>query len=518
MLAALCIDSACAGVIEKSNRSPLVSISTQPELAQATFLPVREAYPLTLEVQDTAIVMHFQVMPGYYLYGDKFSVTLHDKQQDLALPLQREKGEISFDPELKKTLEKFHRDLSITAALPAAYAPPHATITVSFQGCADAGLCYATERIQFDVDRERHRAQEIQPTHPGLDATAGHASTSTGWMLLFAFIGGLILNLMPCVFPVLSIKLLSFAHANRSDSHLREHSWCYSLGVLTTFLLTGALLMMLRQHHNALGWGYQLQSPWFVGALALLFLVLALSMSGFITLGTRLMGVGQHLTEGQHYRHSFFTGVLAVLVASPCSVPFMGVALGFALTQPPLAALLIFAGLGLGLAAPFLFFAYAPWLIEHLPKPGPWMETLKHWLALPLYASAIWLVWVLSHQLLPHTADADAFIEPYSATRLSKYLDQQEPVFIELTADWCLTCLANEKAALSRPAVRDAMQQRGIHYLRGDWTNGDAEITALLKQHQRAGVPLYLYYHRDGKASILPQLLTEKIVLEAVRD
>jgi thiol:disulfide interchange protein DsbD len=502
------------------------NISPVTPAASATddFLAVREAYPLSIEILPDRLLLHWHITPGYFLYADKFRLTATSHQQAVGLQISKEQGEITYDDYFQKEVEKFHQDTTVTAVLPAGFSETLLDLSVTYQGCAEAGLCYPPETIPYHVDRNTHTASEIVASSVTMRATNPHdtlphaAPASFIWMFLFALLGGLILNLMPCVFPVLSIKLLSFANSNQSSSHVREHSWCYTLGVLTTFVLTALLLMLLRQSGAMIGWGYQLQSPWFVAALAIVFMVLALSMSGFIQIGTQWMGVGQQLTDGNHYRHSFFTGVLAVIVASPCSVPFMGVALGYALTQPVYASLVIFLGLGIGLASPFLLFAYWPWLIQHLPKPGAWMETLKHWLALPLYLSSLWLFWVLSHQLIAPTAttspNTDHVWQPYSAQTLSGYLDAHEPVFVELTADWCITCLVNEKTSLTRPAVADAMKQHHIHYLRGDWTSRDAEITELLKQHQRAGVPLYLYYDANGKLTILPQILSEQTMLD----
>lgn len=501
-----------AGLLDQDNNSSSSGVLTN---SQPEFLPVRKAYQLTIEKQDTQLLLNWTVAPGYFLYGHQFRVDVTRDQKLLETSLEKPVGEIAWDDYFQQDVERFHHDTTLTVNLPPQALEGSGTLTISvhYQGCAEAGLCYPPEMLYFDMDIESGEVREILDV-PSVD-TSENTNTSFALMFVFAVLGGLILNLMPCVFPVLTIKLMGFARSNQSESHVREHSWFYTLGVLSTFLLTALLLILLRQSGASIGWGFQLQSPVFIGALAVLFLVLALSMSGFITIGTRLMGVGQQLTEGSHYRHSFFTGVLAVIVASPCSVPFMGIALGYALTQPVYASLVIFMGLGLGLASPFLVFAYVPWLIKHLPKPGPWMESLKHWLALPLYLSTIWLLWVLWQQTVTQAqTDAGRYWEPYSASALESYRDAREPVFVELTADWCITCLVNEKAALARPAVLENMKTNGIHYLRGDWTNRDPEITKLLNEHQRAGVPLYLYYDKTGKLEILPQILTEQRVLE----
>jgi len=537
-LLALCFVLSLSSLAEAGLLNPPVNTSpvTPATANNGEFLPVRDAYPLSVEVLSDRLLLHFQITPGYFLYGDRFAASTSDAAHHTTnLMLVKEKGDVVYDEFFQKDVEKFHRDITVTALLPANADPDGLDTDITFQGCAEAGLCYPPETVHFRIDSRTHTAVEIAGNTSDDSSTGNSAAdnsttkmltaqttsaeqpSSLAVMFAFAFIGGLILNLMPCVFPVLSIKLLSLARSNLSGAHVREHSWCYTLGVVSTFVATALVLIALRTSGEALGWGFQLQSPWFVGALAFLFFMLALDMSGFIGLGSRFAGVGQPLTEGSHYRHSFFTGVLAVIVASPCSVPFMGVALGYALTQPLWAALVIFSGIGIGLAAPFLVFAYVPWLIRHLPKPGAWMETLKHWLALPLYLTSLWLLWVLWHQIgdiAPHT-NAQAGVEKYSAATLAADLAQHEPVFVELTADWCITCLVNEKTALTRPDVTASMKQHHIHYLRGDWTNRDTEITALLKEHQRAGVPLYLYYDANGKLSILPQILSGQVMLDA---
>jgi thiol:disulfide interchange protein len=503
-----------ASLVNKTSSSFSAGISATDD-----FLPVFEAYPLKVQVQPNHILLNWHIADGYYLYGDQFRFSLLRDGKPLAMEITREQGEIAYDDYFEKEVEQFRFFTTQSLSLPADTSG-ELTLSAGFQGCADAGLCYPPETLHYRIDLAAGTATPVDTASTSLPV---HTEKPASFIVMFVFalLGGLILNLMPCVFPVLSIKLLSVARSNQSNSHLREHSWFYTLGVLTTFLLTAILLILLRNSGAAIGWGYQLQSPLFIGLLAILFLVLGLSMSGFITIGTRWMGVGEQLTAGNSYHNSFFTGVLAVIVASPCSVPFMGVALGYALTQPTVASLVIFAGLGLGLASPFLVFAYVPWLIKHLPKPGPWMEKLKHWLALPLYLSAIWLLWVLFHQTIglesASSRHANQYWENYSAQKLENYLAADEAVFVELTADWCITCLVNEKVALTRPAVLNSMKENNIRYLRGDWTNRDPVITALLTQHQRGGVPLYLFYDKEKNLTILPQLLTEQTVLNVIR-
>ena len=414
----------------------------------------------------------------------------------------------------------------------------------------------------------------------------GGSSESTGGMNLLlavglALAGGLILNLMPCVFPVLSIKAIAVAQSSgQSAGHRRLHALVYTAGVVLGFVALAIGMLALRAGGEAAGWGFQLQSPWVVGALAYVMFLLGLALHGYWNFGTRLMGVGQNLTEQDGARGAFFTGLLACVVATPCTAPFMGAAMGYAVTRPSVEALIVFAALGVGMAIPFLILGFVPALAKLLPRPGAWMETFKKLMAFPLYLTAIWLVWVLGRQVgvngmaallvgllalvcavglwaragrgalvwlgrvagialavlaigiltspLMQAAPAQAATGntgqiaagTYTPARLDELLAAGEPVFINLTADWCVTCHVNERVAIATDAVQSAMREAGIQYLKGDWTNRDPAITALLDAHQRSGVPLYLLYSgRAGEApTVLPQILTPGLVVAAIDD
>ncbi len=389
-------------------------------------------------------------------------------------------------------------------------------------------------------------------------------------MLLLAALGGLILNLMPCVFPVLSLKALSLVNGQQSAQHTKTEALWYSAGVVLSFVLLAAMLLLLRSAGEAVGWGFQLQNPLVVGLLAYLLFVLALSLSGVVQLGLGLMNSGQQLTEKPGARGSFFTGVLAVVVASPCTAPFMGTALGYAATQPALAALAIFAALGLGMAVPFLLLAWWPGFAALLPKPGLWMEKLKQWLAYPLYLSAVWLLWVYGRQQgidalalalvglvlvaaacwlwgllqLQQAGKASAVMavllfagavallwypqpaaqqsaktdhaEVWSEQRLKQLLQDGKPVLVNMTADWCITCLVNERVALDTDSSKAAMALYNLTYLKGDWTNKDPAISAYLRQFQRDGVPLYVLYWPGQPPEVLPQILTPDSLRQAL--
>ena len=393
-------------------------------------------------------------------------------------------------------------------------------------------------------------------------------------VLLMALAGGLILNLMPCVFPVLSIKVLSLLGARTADAGgtagrgaLLRHGMIYALGVVTGFLMLALLLLALRQAGQAAGWGFHLQNPVLVLLLVWLFFLIGLNLSGFFEIGGRLSGLGQGLLQGHGYLRAFATGLLATVVATPCTAPFMGVAMGYALVQPWATALTVFAVLGVGMALPLVTLVLLPGLLQRLPRPGPWMLRFRELLAFPMYASAVWLLWVLVRQsgpeaILPAAGGAVVIALAIWLARTagprwksvgvvagmgllggSLYLLNQDgsgfqdepddgwlawnpaleaesraagPVFVNFTADWCITCKANELVALDTERVRRAFVERGVTRLKADWTRRDGVIARALETHGRSGVPLYLWYPDPsvGRPEILPQLLTEGLLLE----
>jgi thiol:disulfide interchange protein DsbD len=423
----------------------------------------------------------------------------------------------------------------------------------------DTGLLFSAEPR---ADAAMGTAQGT--TSPGPAGTPGVLAA-----IGLALLGGLILNLMPCVFPVLFLKAAGAMEAAGDRALLRRHGLLYTAGVVSSFLVVAGVLLALRASGEALGWGFQLQAPAFVAALALLFFVLAMNFAGLFEFRGRLAGLGQDLAAGHGDRAAFFTGVLACLVASPCTAPFMGVALGVALALPVGAALAIFAALGLGLALPILALGWVPGLARVLPRPGPWMDTFRRLLAFPLLLTVTWLLWVYGEQtsvlamswllaalvgiafglwllraggawripawgvllaslVLPllqsptTTSDpvapaAAAAHEAWTPDRLASARAAGEPVLVNMTAAWCITCLANERVALSSPRVAAALEERGVRYLKGDWTRRDSDITAYLESFGRSGVPLYVLYPGPGREPVvLPQLLTVDIVLQAL--
>jgi thiol:disulfide interchange protein DsbD len=346
-----------------------------------------------------------------------------------------------------------------------------------------------------------------------ISATPGAAAVATPlivWLGL-AFLGGLILNLMPCVFPILAMKFLALARlGNAERKHIKREAFGYTLGVLTAMAALGLGLLALRAAGAAAGWGFQLQSPVFVAVMALLVLAIALNLAGVFV----IKSFGNHLSQ----RGSFYTGLLAVVVATPCTAPFMGGAIAAALAAPLPAAFGIFLLLGLGLAAPFLLFAFIPSAAAILPRPGAWMVHLQRLLSIPMFATFLWLGWVFTQQISAHpTALTLANAQPYSAQKLADLRAAGQPVFVDLTAAWCITCLVNERGTLSSQAVKTAFAKTNTKLLVGDWTSRDPAITAFLQQNHRDGVPLYVYFPPHATPVILPQILTPEIVEAALK-
>jgi len=387
--------------------------------------------------------------------------------------------------------------------------------------------------------------------------------------ILFALIGGLILNLMPCVFPVISLKVLSFVSMGGDDhTKIRNHALAFVGGVMSTFLSIAAALMIIRSSGSMIGWGYQLQSPVVVGILTLIMLGIGLILLTNINIGTGLTTLGNSVQSKNDYSGSFFTGVLAVVVASPCTAPFMGAAVGYALLQPSFATLPIFLSLGLGFAGPYVVLALKPEWISSLPKPGAWMETLKQFFAFPMIATALWLMWVfmvqtsgdaliqllilglvlgiaiwmiatfksswkwigliatviLSIQIfnnLPSPISSDQ--NNSNATNWSLVSEpnlqaNNQAYLINFTAAWCITCQTNEKAALSRPSVQEYLSAQNITYIKADWTNRNEEIAAGLAKYNRSGIPLYIFWKPGmAESKILPAVLTEDILLRNLK-
>jgi thiol:disulfide interchange protein DsbD len=396
------------------------------------------------------------------------------------------------------------------------------------------------------------------------------SSVTTISAIGLAFVGGIILNLMPCVFPVLFLKGLALVQSSGQErKHLRSHGLVYTLGILVSFWIIVAVLLILRATGSQAGWGFQLQSPTFIAVLAAGLFFFALSLAGQFDLGLSLTSVGGGLAQKQGYTGSFFTGVLATIVATPCTAPLMGAAIGFALAQPAGVTFAVFTALGLGLATPYLLLSFQPAWTRILPRPGAWMEILKQLTAVPLFGTAIWLAWVYGNlhsgnsQGVDHLTrllwcflalaiagwalgkwpanwksaiaalliaavglaiplyqpkDTTLVWAPYSQQTLDQARAAGHPVFIDFTAAWCLSCQVNERAVLKSADVQRQFSKNNVTLLKADWTQYDPEITKQLASVNRSGVPTYVIYPamKNSSADVLPELLTKDIVLTAL--
>ena len=323
---------------------------------------------------------------------------------------------------------------------------------------------------------------------------------------------------MPCVFPVLSIKALSLVKiAEKHPTAAKFHGLAYTAGVVLSFVLIAAILIALKAGGSQIGWGFQLQNPYVVGALALLLLTIGLNMAGVFEIRNPFGNLGGKLASGGGYSGSFFTGVLATLVATPCTAPFMAGAIAYALLQSEIVALGIFAALGFGLALPYLLLSIVPAFQKMLPRPGRWMETFRKILSVPMFLAALWLGWVLTQQIGPQNHDNLEFGSAYSESALEAALKTDQPVFVEMTAAWCITCKVNHKTSIDIDSTKTLFKEKNVIYLVGDWTNEDPAITKFLQGYGRSGVPIYVYYAPPERGQrpqpkVLPQVLTPAIV------
>lgn len=389
----------------------------------------------------------------------------------------------------------------------------------------------------------------------------------SSWLAVaMAFIGGLILNVMPCVFPVLSLKILSLVQ-DRQRINLPLHGVVFTLGVLLTMLVLAGVLIAVKSAGISVGWGFQLQSPIFVASLAVIFAAISVNLLGWFEFSCVRVSGGSYSNS---LLNCFATGVLAVVAASPCTAPFMGAALGYALTASIQESIFVFLALGLGMSLPWLVLSLFPVLTAWMPKPGAWMNVFRKLMAIPMLLTMIWLLWVLSQQvsftalvlyiaavislcvclflygklqfslltaklpivlsaacavLLFAAASSPLFRQPDAAVQAADAWSPQavenalkagKPVFVDFTASWCVTCQANKIAVLDREDIRKAFKQHGVVFLVADWTNQNPDITQALESFGRSGVPLYILYSPDGKTTVLPELLTKNIVIEAL--
>ncbi|RUL70184.1 protein-disulfide reductase DsbD family protein [Dyella choica] len=539
-------------------------------------LPAEQAFHLEAIAQDANhLLLRWTIAKGYYLYRDQTRLSVKDAPK-LSLSPAWPAGASHEDAHFGKTTVYFD-ELTLPVAINGdTSGMKWLALVASFQGCQDGGLCYPlmTREAQIDLiggnSTSMQTAANPAPEMPPAAAKQNHSlDVSFVYALLLALGGGLVLNLMPCVLPVLSIKAIGLIESGENPARRRMHALMYTAGVLVSFVVLGAVIIALKT-----AWGAHLQSPLVVSVLALVMLAVALSMSGVVQFGASLGNTGSSLANRSGPAGDFFTGVLAVVVASPCTAPFMGTALAYALVAPIASAICVFVALGLGLSLPFLAVGFVPALSRWLPRPGRWMETLKEVLAFPMYLTAAWLAWVLANQrgadavglllvaavllamtlwwfersrnrgvpsrvlvvllalftmaplyylatlpLVARTTAGTDGVVAYSPDKLAELRKAGTPVFVDMTADWCVTCKANEHAVLNGDDFKALLKRTGAVYMKGDWTNEDPTISTFLQEYHSPGVPLYVVFPKDGSTGRkLPTVLTSALVEQALTE
>ena len=537
-------------------------------------LPAEQAFHFDAIAQDAHhLLLRWTIAKGYYLYRDQTKLAVKDAPK-LSLSPNWPAGVSHQDAHFGNTTVYFN-ELTLPVSVDGdTQGMSSLAVVASFQGCQEGGLCYPLMTREAQIDLTGHGGTKVEtapnpaPEMPPASAQkAASLNVSFLYALLLALGGGLVLNLMPCVLPVLSIKAISLIESGENPARRRMHALMYTAGVLVSFAVLGAVIIALKT-----AWGAHLQNPVVVAALTLIMLAVALSMSGVVQFGASLGNTGSSLASRSGPAGDFFTGVLAVVVASPCTAPFMGTALAYALVAPIASAICVFLALGVGLALPFLAVGFVPALSRWLPRPGRWMETLKEVLAFPMYLTAAWLAWVLANQrgadavglllvaavllamtlwwfersrhrgglsralvvllalftltplyylaTLPPSVQAAGTadgIVAYSPEKLAELRKAGTPVFVDMTADWCVTCKANEHAVLNGADFKALLKRTGAIYMKGDWTNEDPAISAFLQEYHSPGVPLYVVFPKNGGAGQkLPTVLTFSLVAQAL--
>lgn len=552
----MCAEQCVPGSAHVSLQLPILQAKPQPSSSSALFAKTLSLVPreirgvkATLDPENFLVRFSFpplEPFKDFYIFAEGADAVVYKAGQSFSK--QKESAEFTLQgTNLLKPGDTFRGVISADGG------PQHSGWSRSFSAVLEKGLIRPTQNQALLY----------------FGAPSSRASSLTLWASLFtAFLGGLILNLMPCVFPVLSLKMLHLAQTrHRADSLLK--GLFFTLGVLFSMLTLSLLLVALKNAGAALGWGFQLQSPWFVSSLVLLFAALTLNLAGVF----EFSGPAVRQNSDDSGISSFATGVLAVVVATPCSAPFMGAALGYALSAAAPEAACIFLSLGIGLSAPWLILSAFPVLVSWLPKPGKWMVIFKKVMAAPMALTALWLFWVLSRQvseaaltsfglsvlllclflalygrkqfglrtptlLLALTGALCAgfyalplFVEEktdsqneenrhqqWSSQKVEAALAAGRPVFVDFTASWCVTCQANKAMVLDTPEIRRVMAENNIELLIADWTNRNPLITEALASFNRSGVPLYVLYRPSGEIKVLPELLTKDIVIRAINN
>jgi thiol:disulfide interchange protein len=572
--------------VYKGDYAQLVEIAVPAGIAPGTRLPLRarvdylactdeicvpESAEVAVELEagpagarDPAFEGYRQALPKPLGSDGRFALAGNRFRLAVPIPAALEVSDVYFYP---------LTDGALAYAAPQKVSRSGDTLIVETDAAGQAGTLQAVEGVLRIGEDQGLSLKAVPGSVPAAGAALASEAEASGQgtaivaALAGALLGGLLLNIMPCVFPILSLKALSLAKAGGNEGAARREALAYTAGAVLVCVALGAALLGLRAGGAAAGWAFQLQDPRVILFLLLLVTAIALNLAGLF----ELPSIGGRLAQAKGTQGAFWTGGLAAFIATPCTGPFMGAALGAALVLPSLAALAVFAGLGLGLALPFLLLGFVPALRRRLPRPGAWMERFRRLMSVPMFLTALALAWVLGRQagvdgmalglaaalvlaltlwwlgrrqgtgsawlplapaalaacaaiLLVPTATEPAMAaaqgpleaEPFSEARLAALRQSGRPTFVYFTADWCVTCKVNEKGALEREEVAQAFRSRNVAVLVGDWTRGDPAIGRFLEQHGRSGVPLYLFYAPGRDARVLPQVLTPGTLTQIV--
>ncbi|UPG90780.1 protein-disulfide reductase DsbD [Luteibacter aegosomaticola] len=582
--------SGTPALASKGNGAALLGAPAATPGTDAQALPADQAFRFEALAKDgKSLLLRWTMPKDYYLYRDKTEIKVSSPAGVTAGEPDWPSGIAHHDEHFGDTIVYFDQ-VEVPVPLNGADPTKKVELDIAYQGCLENGICYPVMTRHLSADLASGAVTvgnaataasaaapsatpaEVAPTPPPANLMPG-GEEKVGFIAAIglALLGGLILNLMPCVLPVLSLKAITVLESGESPAAARKHALWYTAGVMLSFALLGLVVVGIRAAGHGLQWGAQFQQPVIVGVLVYVMLAIGLSMSGVFEVGGSLGNVGSGLASRSGPTGDFFTGVLAVVVASPCTAPFMGSAIAFAFAAPLYVAFLIFVALGLGLALPFLLMGFVPAVARMLPRPGRWMETLKQALAFPMYLTAVWLLWVLTKQ---RGADAAALVlaggvllamalwwygrsrgarfswvftsvlaigavaalwtvhglpaptitqvasdgsVPYSPEKLAELRSAGTPVLVDMTADWCITCKANERAVLDTDTFRDLLKQTGTVYMKGDWTDVNTTIAAFLEQWHSVGVPLYVVYPKGGgEGHKLSTVLTQDSVKQAL--
>ncbi len=507
-------------------QSPLLAFS-QKQQTDLVAVELISQYDAINPKQNMGILFKFTIADGWHIFSQKPGEIGMPTTVIWNLPPELKTIDGNWSPDKEFENEGFiqrgfaNEAYYQTALIPTQPLSDNYNIEVIVKWLACKGTCHPQQKtfkfsLPYSEFEQVETAQWQNTWNEAQQIFSANNNSNIWWILLMALLGGIIMNAMPCVFPILFIKILALTQTTSTPQMRASKGISYCLGVILSFLVIASILLALRSGGEAIGWGFQMQSPWFVGCLAVLFVIIGLMLLDVINIRAPFADSYAQILFSNPLISSFATGFLAVIIATPCSAPFMGIAIGYALSAPTYHYYPVFLSLGLGYALPFTLAELFPHRLQKImPKHGKWMDVLKKFFAIPIFLTALWLIWVLYNQLNPTPKEINW--RAYDKTEVEQLITQKEPVFINFTAKWCLTCMLNKKTTLDKEEFINVVKQHQIHLIEADWTNNDDHISSALEYYKQNAVPLYVFYGSNGEYVILPQLLTPKIAIEKMR-